>query len=184
MSLAPPPSLLLLINTAVDALNYLVPPSSSSLPVDAYNKVAESKSDPWGKKFFPGGHWKMEDTFHVSQMMPVLHYTMGGLNIDADSRVLDEQTKAIPGLFASGEGQHRFPVSSAASSPAVLAVADASPSFLITVAGGVHGANRLGGPSLLVSLSGCRYSIKDIKDLRKISLVMDIVREARCRDDV
>jgi hypothetical protein len=173
-----------LINTAVDALNYLVPPSSSSLPVDAYNKVAESKSDPWGKKFFPGGHWKMEDTFHVSQMMPVLHYTMGGLNIDADSRVLDEQTKAIPGLFASGEGQHRFPVSSAASSPAVLAVADASPSFLITVAGGVHGANRLGGSSLLVSLSGCRYSIKDIKDLRKISLVMDIAREARCRDDV
>lgn len=53
-------------------------------------------------------------------MTPVLHYTMGGLEIDAESRVIDSNGKPIPGLFASGE-----------------------------VAGGVHGANRLGGSSLL-----------------------------------
>lgn len=53
-------------------------------------------------------------------MTPVLHYTMGGLEIDAESRVLDGSGKPIPGLFAAGE-----------------------------VAGGVHGANRLGGSSLL-----------------------------------
>jgi succinate dehydrogenase/fumarate reductase flavoprotein subunit len=53
-------------------------------------------------------------------MTPVLHYTMGGLEVDPESRVLNNQGKSIPGLFAAGE-----------------------------VAGGVHGANRLGGSSLL-----------------------------------
>lgn len=62
----------------------------------------------------------MNDYFHVAIMTPVLHYTMGGLEIDAESRVIGEDGKPIPGLFAAGE-----------------------------VAGGVHGANRLGGSSLL-----------------------------------
>lgn len=53
-------------------------------------------------------------------MTPVLHYTMGGLEIDPESRVVGKDGKPIPGLFAAGE-----------------------------VAGGVHGANRLGGSSLL-----------------------------------
>ena len=53
-------------------------------------------------------------------MTRVLHYTMGGLEIDAESRVVGKDGKPIPGLFAAGE-----------------------------VAGGVHGANRLGGSSLL-----------------------------------
>lgn len=53
-------------------------------------------------------------------MTPVLHYTMGGLEIDAESRVISASGAPVPGLFAAGE-----------------------------VAGGVHGANRLGGSSLL-----------------------------------
>ena len=70
-------------------------------------------------QFFQG-EWKFDDSFHVAIMTPVLHYTMGGLEIDPESRVLDKTGKPIPGLFAAGE-----------------------------VAGGVHGANRLGGSSLL-----------------------------------
>jgi len=66
---------------------------------DTYNKIGETGKDPWNKKFFPGGKWKMDDFFHVAHMTPVLHYTMGGLNIDPDSRVLDEKAKPIPGLF-------------------------------------------------------------------------------------
>ncbi|KAG9090267.1 hypothetical protein FS749_000692 [Ceratobasidium sp. UAMH 11750] len=87
---------------------------------DKYNAGANAKKDPFGKKFFHGGEFKMNDFFHVAIMTPVLHYTMGGLNIDPESRVLSDSGKPIPGLFASGE-----------------------------VAGGVHGANRLGGSSLL-----------------------------------
>jgi succinate dehydrogenase/fumarate reductase flavoprotein subunit len=62
----------------------------------------------------------MNDYFNVAIMTPVLHYTMGGLEIDAESRVIGVDGKPVPGLFAAGE-----------------------------VAGGVHGANRLGGSSLL-----------------------------------
>lgn len=62
----------------------------------------------------------MNDHFNVAIMTPVLHYTMGGLEIDPESRVVGKDGKPIPGLFAAGE-----------------------------IAGGVHGANRLGGSSLL-----------------------------------
>ena len=89
-----------------------------------YNQAVRTGKDKFGKKFFHGGEYTMSDPkefFHVAQMTPVLHYTMGGLEIDAESRVINSQTKKpIPGLFAAGE-----------------------------VAGGVHGANRLGGSSLL-----------------------------------
>ncbi|KIY71113.1 Flavocytochrome c [Cylindrobasidium torrendii FP15055 ss-10] len=84
-----------------------------------YNQSVRTQKDPFGKKFF-SGEWSYDDFFHVAIMTPVLHYTMGGLEIDDESRVLGAGGKPIPGLFASGE-----------------------------VAGGVHGANRLGGSSLL-----------------------------------
>uniref|UniRef100_A0A0S1MID9 Fumarate reductase n=1 Tax=Phakopsora pachyrhizi TaxID=170000 RepID=A0A0S1MID9_PHAPC len=58
--------------------------------------------------------------FFVASMTPVLHYSMGGVEINNNSEVLDTNKKPIPGLYASGE-----------------------------VAGGVHGVNRLGGSSLL-----------------------------------
>lgn len=77
----------------------------------------------------------MDDVYHVALMVsrrsgrrratahlqtPVLHYTMGGLEIGTDSAIHDSDSKPIPGIFACGE-----------------------------LAGGVHGANRLGGSSLL-----------------------------------
>ncbi|GJJ05989.1 hypothetical protein Clacol_000176 [Clathrus columnatus] len=87
---------------------------------DKYNQGARAKNDPFGKKFFQPGDVRMDDVFHVAIMTPVLHYTMGGLEIDSETRVIDSTGKPIDGLFAAGE-----------------------------VAGGVHGANRLGGSSLL-----------------------------------
>ncbi|KAM0790948.1 hypothetical protein ACM66B_004253 [Microbotryomycetes sp. NB124-2] len=81
----------------------------------------DPKKDPFGKKFFSNTDWSLNSgPFHVALMTPVLHYTMGGIEIDPTGRVLDTALKPIPGLFASGE-----------------------------IAGGVHGANRLGGSSLL-----------------------------------
>ncbi|KAF7375925.1 Fumarate reductase [Mycena sanguinolenta] len=94
-------------------------PSVLKKTFEDYNAVVRSKKDPFGKKFF-ASEWKYDDVFHVAIMTPVLHYTMGGLEIDPESRVIDSNGKPIPGLFAAGE-----------------------------VAGGVHGANRLGGSSLL-----------------------------------
>lgn len=88
---------------------------------DDHNKWAQKPgTDPFGKKFYSGGDFKMNDIYHVALMTPVLHYTMGGLEIGTDAAIHDENSKPIPGLFACGE-----------------------------LAGGVHGANRLGGSSLL-----------------------------------
>ena len=98
-----------------------IPASTLAQTFADYSKGAKSNTDVFGKKFFHHADFKMDDIFHVAIMTPVLHYTMGGLEIDPESRVLTGDAHApIPGLFAAGE-----------------------------VAGGVHGANRLGGSSLL-----------------------------------
>ncbi|RKP09847.1 fumarate reductase, partial [Thamnocephalis sphaerospora] len=85
-----------------------------------YNDIAQKKKCPFGKKFFHNVPIKMSDYFHVAIVTPVLHFTMGGIAITSDSQVRTAEDKVINGLFAAGE-----------------------------VAGGVHGANRLGGSSLL-----------------------------------
>ena len=119
------------------AKEFGLPPAVLRKTIDDYNQSVRTKKDPFGKKVqfffisrqhhnltfyvqFFQGEWKFDDSFHVAVMTPVLHYTMGGVEIDPESRVLDKSGKPIPGLFAAGE-----------------------------VAGGVHGANRLGGSSLL-----------------------------------
>ncbi|KAK0657374.1 putative fumarate reductase Osm1 [Cercophora newfieldiana] len=86
-----------------------------------YNAIAEGKQkDPWGKKFFHNMPLDINDDFHVALMEPVLHFTMGGIEINDKAQVLNSEKKPFEGLFACGE-----------------------------LAGGVHGANRLGGSSLL-----------------------------------
>merc|ERR1712117_818828 len=76
-----------------------------------------------GKKFYhniiPGSAVNTEP-FYVAIITPVIHYCMGGLEIDVNSAVVSASGQAIAGLYAAGE-----------------------------VAGGVHGNNRLGGNSLL-----------------------------------
>ena len=86
-----------------------------------YNAIAEGKQkDPWGKKFFINMPLDINDDFHVALMEPVLHFTMGGIEINDKAQVLNKEEKPFDGLYACGE-----------------------------LAGGVHGANRLGGSSLL-----------------------------------
>ena len=86
-----------------------------------YNDIAAGKTkDPFGKKFFHNVPFNIDDTFHVAVMEPVLHFTMGGIEINDKSEVLNQEQKPFEGLYACGE-----------------------------LAGGVHGANRLGGSSLL-----------------------------------
>lgn len=41
--------------------------------------------------------------FYALQLFPMTRKSMGGLAIDADTRVLDEQGRPIPGLYAAGE---------------------------------------------------------------------------------
>jgi len=64
--------------------------------------------------------WRMDDSFYVAIVTPVLHYCMGGLDVSPHAEVNDKKGNPIPGLYAAGE-----------------------------VMGGTHGVNRLGGSSLL-----------------------------------
>merc|ERR1719219_2025088 len=100
-------------------------PNGGSWPAYPSGKSWDEASSKTGsgKKFYhnilPGSAVKTEP-FYVAIITPVIHYCMGGLEIDVDSAVVNGEGRAIPGLYAAGE-----------------------------VAGGVHGNNRLGGNSLL-----------------------------------
>lgn len=87
-----------------------------------YQKNAESGSDKFGKTTFRGVPAKdlESEVFYAGKVIPVLHYCMGGITIDVEGNVLNNEGVIIPGLHAAGE-----------------------------VSGGVHGVNRLAGNSLL-----------------------------------
>lgn len=87
-----------------------------------YQSSAKQGKDEWGKVSFRGvpSPDLENETFYVGTVTPVLHYCMGGVTIDEDGNVLNENQEIIHGLHAAGE-----------------------------VSGGVHGNNRLGGNSLL-----------------------------------
>ncbi|GAQ80621.1 hypothetical protein KFL_000580150 [Klebsormidium nitens] len=75
--------------------------------------------DAFGKPSAPV-LFRLDQSLYTCLVTPSLHYTMGGLKIDTGGRVLTQAGDVIPGLWAAGE-----------------------------VTGGVHGANRLAGNSLL-----------------------------------
>merc|ERR1712203_1296043 len=99
-------------------------PNGGSYPAYPSGKSWDEASGKTGsgKKFYhniiPGSAVKSEP-FYVAIITPVIHYCMGGLEIDAEGAVLGKNG-VIKGLYCAGE-----------------------------VAGGVHGNNRLGGNSLL-----------------------------------
>jgi flavocytochrome c len=100
------------------AAAYKVPVDALKQTVNDYNKfLAQGKDDEFGrylnKEAKPLG---AATPIYVLRLMPKVHYTMGGLNIDPQARVTDISSDTpIPGLYAAGEAT-----------------------------GGVHGAVRLG----------------------------------------
>merc|ERR1712014_99244 len=98
-------------------------PDGGSWPAYPTGKSWDDASGPTGsgKKYYhnviPGSQVAAEP-FYVAIITPVIHYCMGGAEVNAKGQVIGK-TGAITGLYAAGE-----------------------------VAGGVHGNNRLGGNSL------------------------------------
>ena len=76
--------------------------------------------------------------YYAIEVTPGIHHTMGGIAINTKAQVVNKDGKVIPNLFAAGEA-----------------------------AGGVHGANRLGGNSLadIVTFGriGADEAVKEIK---------------------
>lgn len=85
-----------------------------------YNAAAGGKKpDPFGKSYFPNA--PPFDPLYIGRVVPCVHYCMGGLKVDEHAAILNQDKACpIPGLFAAGE-----------------------------CTGGLHGANRLAGNSLL-----------------------------------
>lgn len=106
-------------NGAALAKDMNIPVSKLETIFKRYNTDAGANKDEYGKKFFHNLPFDAKDEFHVAIVTPVIHYCMGGIEINAESAVVGKQG-AIQGLWATGE-----------------------------VCGGVHGENRLGGNSLL-----------------------------------
>ncbi|KAF4592957.1 hypothetical protein EYR38_008663 [Pleurotus pulmonarius] len=108
-------------NAADFARDTGVPNAALVQTLSEHNKYALGElKDPFGKVHFHNGQFSPDGTLLAAWVVPVVHYTMGGIRVDASARVLSADGKAIPGLYAAGE-----------------------------VIGGVHGKNRLGGSSLL-----------------------------------
>ncbi len=88
--------------------------------VRRYNEFQERGQDPdFGKPIRADAKPIAVPPFYTARIWPKVHYTMGGVRIDAETRVLDLEGRPIPKLFAAGE-----------------------------VTGGVHGACRLGGNAI------------------------------------
>ncbi|KAG1456315.1 hypothetical protein G6F46_007722 [Rhizopus delemar] len=82
--------------------------------------IDNATPDHFGKEIFPS-RLLVPTTYWVALVTPVVHYTMGGLNINANASILAQDGETtIQGLYGAGE-----------------------------VTGGVHGRNRLAGNSLL-----------------------------------
>ena len=80
-----------------------------------WNGYVEAKNDPdFGRTSFADP--LNTAPYYAIKVTAGVHHTMGGLKINPNTEVLNENGEVIPGLFAAGE-----------------------------VTGGVHGANRLGG---------------------------------------
>jgi hypothetical protein len=126
-----------------------IPLSDLEATFNQYNEIARTGKCPFGKKFFTNLPLNINDSFWVAIVTPVLHFTMGGVQIDEYSRVLSA-SGPVSGLFACGE-----------------------------IAGGVHGANRLGGSSLLgcvvygrvAGASAADYTMKELCAQKRVGTI-------------
>lgn len=79
-----------------------VPTETFLKTVERYNQLAGTDDPDFAKpaKFMLG---VKEGPFYAAKTWPVRTSTIGGLVIDKDARVLDENDQPIPGLYAGGE---------------------------------------------------------------------------------
>ena len=102
------------------AADFDMPPGELEHTVAAYNQcIREGGRDSFGKPLENGALLIAAAPFYAVRLWPKVHYTSGGVGIDARARVVDLRHRPIPNLFAAGE-----------------------------VCGGVHGASRLGNCAL------------------------------------
>ncbi|AJS61422.1 flavocytochrome c [Paenibacillus sp. IHBB 10380] len=95
-----------------------VDPETFTATIEYYNQTVDSQKDEkYGREILAK---KMDKApYFASPRVPTAHHTMGGLEINTNTEVINTAGKVIPGLYAAGE-----------------------------VTGGIHGSNRLGGNAI------------------------------------
>ncbi len=95
-----------------------IDPDTLTNTVAEFNSYVDAGSgDPLGRATF--GSRIDAGPYYANRAYANVHYCMGGVEIDTQARVIDNEGNVIPGLYAAGE-----------------------------VTGGIHGTNRLGGNSI------------------------------------
>ena len=106
--------------------------------IEGYNASVEAgaTTDEFGRKTFIN---KLENgPFIAVPRKPSAHHTMGGVEINVNTEVLDTEGNAIPGLYAAGE-----------------------------VTGGIHGGNRLGGNAIVDTVVNGKMAGQQAAELAK-----------------
>ncbi len=99
---------------------YRVPVAALNQTVKDYNTaISEGKPDQFGKPLDQGAQPLKKPPYYAMRLWPKLHYTPGGIGINAKAQVINLHGQPMPGLFAAGE-----------------------------VCGGIHGASRLSAGAL------------------------------------
>lgn len=114
----------LLTKRTIGSLSATLPDLKES--IKAYSKqVLDAKDTDFGRTNF--GHWSLRPEevsdsteLLIGRVTPVLHFTMGGGQINSRAQFLDTSSQPIAGIWGAGE-----------------------------ITSGVHSSNRLGGSSLL-----------------------------------
>jgi len=97
-----------------------VPADQLKTTMDTWNSAVKNKKDAEFGRTTGMDKDLSGAPFYAIKIAPGIHYSMGGVKINANTEVLTEKGSPIPGLFAAGE-----------------------------VTGGLHGNNRIGGNSVV-----------------------------------
>jgi len=117
---------------------YGIPITALNQTLSIYNKaIAAGTPDEFGKALDQGAQPLKSPPFYAMRLWPKLHYTPGGIGINAKAQVINLNGQPIPGLFAAGE-----------------------------VCGGIHGASRLGACALTECLVFGRIAGREAASLR------------------
>lgn len=97
-----------------------VPADQLKKTMDTWNNSVKNKKDSEFGRTTGMDNDLSAGPFYAIKIAPGIHYSMGGVKINANSEALTKDGKVIPGLYAAGE-----------------------------VTGGLHGKNRIGGNSVI-----------------------------------
>ena len=69
--------------------------------IDKYNEGMKNGSDEFGKAASADAVIE-QAPFYASLRTPTVHHTMGGIQINSDAQVLNQEGNVIPGLYVVG----------------------------------------------------------------------------------